>query len=392
MIRNQNENQNKNIKILFDLCSIQPIGNTKRHGGGKYGEIVFSRIVERQLPVSCFYDSNKWINPDILSIIHKNNIELFDISNNKLQDIINKGTFPVLFSPLPNRLKLPLVGIKVIGTVHGLRRLETPADRFCFLYKNVNTKEIIIYLMKTFLSGILTRKLRKRYLRDWLDPNYQIVAVSNHTSNAIKYFFPELKNREIPVFYSPSTSSSKELFKRHTKSYFLMVSGNRCEKNNLRAIMAFDRLFTMGYLQGFQVKITGTKNSSNYRYKIQNVDRFDFLGYVDEEELEQLYHDAYCFVYPSLNEGFGYPPLEAMHYGVPVLASSYSSINEVCQGAVMYFNPFAIEEIANRILQIENKEIRERYSKLAKEQYLKITEMQKKDLDGLIDFIFNYNN
>ena len=171
-----------------------------------------------------------------------------------------------------------------------------------------------------------------------------------------------------------------------------MVSGNRCEKNNLRAIMAFDRLFTMGYLQGFQVKITGTKNSSNYRYKIQNVDRFDFLGYVDEEELEQLYHDAYCFVYPSLNEGFGYPPLEAMHYGVPVLASSYSSINEVCQGAVMYFNPFAIEEIANRILQIENKEIRERYSKLAKEQYLKITEMQKKDLDGLIDFIFNYNN
>lgn len=147
-------------------------------------------------------------------------------------------------------------------------------------------------------------------------------------------------------------------------------------------------MFDRGYLQEYKVKITGAKDGSNYRYSIRNKDRFDFLGYVDDTELEQLYHDAYSLVYPSLNEGFGYPPLEAMHYGVPVLASSYSSISEVCQGAVMYFNPFAVEEIANRILQIANQEVRDKYSLLAKKQYKWITEKQNHDLDALINFIF----
>lgn len=247
---------------------------------------------------------------------------------------------------------------------------------------------MVIYAMKT-LSPILFRaKLCRHYLKDWQSPNFQIVTVSNHTANAIKYFLPELKTKSIPVFYSPSTSVGEITQRKYDEKYFMLVSGNRCDKNNLRAIMALDDLFDRGYLQGYKVKITGAKDSFNYRYSIRNRGRFEFLGYVDDTELEQLYHDAYSLVYPSLNEGFGYPPLEAMHYGVPVLASSYSSISEVCQGAVMYFNPFAIEEIANRILQISIQEVHEKYSILAKRQYQVITEKQAHDLDALIDFIY----
>lgn len=58
------------------------------------------------------------------------------------------------------------------------------------------------------------------------------------------------------------------------------------------------------------------------------------------------------FVYPSLNEGFGYPPLEAMRYGVPVIASPYSSITETCGGGALYFNPTSIEEIMNRMMMV----------------------------------------
>ena len=194
----------------------------------------------------------------------------------------------------------------------------------------------------------------------------------------------------IPVFYSPSTSKSEITQRKYDEKYLMMVSGNRCEKNILRAIMALDDLFDIGCIKEFKVKITGAKDSSNFRYIIRNKDRFEFMGYVDDYELEQLYHDAYSLIYPSLNEGFGYPPLEAMHYGVPVLASSYSSISEICQGAAMYFNPFAVEEIANRILQISNKEVHDKYSILAKSQYRVIREKQENDLDGLIRYIYEH--
>ena len=65
----------------------------------------------------------------------------------------------------------------------------------------------------------------------------------------------------------------------------MMVSGNRCEKNNLRAIMALDRLFTMGYLYDFKVKITGAKDASNFRYKLMNKQRFEFRKHPIKDNL-----------------------------------------------------------------------------------------------------------
>lgn len=390
MMEKNHVSLNEQRKVLFDLSSVQPAGSAKRHGGGKYGEIVFLRIVERKLPVACFYDGNRWLNPEIEKVIKENNIEIYDLSNCSLQEIANHHSFCTLFSPLPTSLLFSVKGLRVIGTIHGLRRLETPTDVYCLRYRNLSFKDLVFFMFKSLFLDRVRKMLCRYYLKDWLGDKFQIVTVSNHTANAIKYFFPELKDKKIPVFYSPSTCSKDIQKKKFKENYFMMVSGNRCEKNNLRAIMAFDRLFSMGYLQGHKVKITGSSNCSNFRYRIRNVEKFEFLGYVDDNELEQLFHDAYCFVYPSLNEGFGYPTLEAMHYGVPVLASSYSSISEVCQGAAMYFNPFAIEEIANRILQISNIEVHSHYSRLAKKQYQLISERQEHDLDALIDFIYSY--
>ncbi len=63
------------------------------------------------------------------------------------------------------------------------------------------------------------------------------------------------------------------------------------------------------------------------------------LPMVSDELLAEAYVGAKLFVYPSLNEGFGFPPLEAMSVGCPVLASRVSSIPEVCQDAPFYFDP-----------------------------------------------------
>ena len=204
----------------------------------------------------------------------------------------------------------------------------------------------------------------------------------------IKAYFPSFKDRKVPVFYSPSTSSDKELSLKYTDKYFLLVSGNRFEKNNLRAIKALDMLFQGGYLKGYKVRIAGAKSSKIFRYKIKCKENFEFFDYLEDADLEQLYHDAYCLIYPSLNEGFGYPPLEAMHYGVPVLASAFASITEICEGASIYFNPFSIEEIAARILYICNMDVHREYAKRGVNQFNKVATKQKVDLDALIDYLY----
>jgi glycosyltransferase involved in cell wall biosynthesis len=74
-----------------------------------------------------------------------------------------------------------------------------------------------------------------------------------------------------------------------------------------------------------------------------------FLGEVTDPQLSMCYQKAALFIFPSLYEGFGLPPLEAMHYGCPVLVSHCASLPEVCGDAALYFNPFSAHEIANAI-------------------------------------------
>lgn len=382
----------KIVTLLYDLTATQPFGDSIRHGGGKYGEIILKRIIARKYPVVCFYDSKRWLNPEVRCLLKNKEIRLYDIQEQNLDDIIKSSMADVLYSALPTHSLMSRSDIRVIGTIHGLRRLETPADNYCFKYKNLNKKDWLFFFSKTFIPGLMHKRLRSYYLKAWENRMLKLVTVSFHTSNAIKVYFPELTWQDIPVFYSPSTTEFNITENKYLSKYFLLVSGNRLEKNNLRAIIALDRLFTKGLLDGFSVKITGSKDASNFRYKIKNPERFEFMGYVDDVELDQLYHDAYCLVYPSLNEGFGYPPLEAMHYGTPVISSSYCSIPEVCGGASLYFNPFCIEEIENRLLQISNAECHDAQSILAFKQYIRITSKQNSDIDRLIEYIYSIDD
>jgi glycosyltransferase involved in cell wall biosynthesis len=75
-------------------------------------------------------------------------------------------------------------------------------------------------------------------------------------------------------------------------------------------------------------------------------------GYVTPEELESLYKAASVFLFPSLEEGFGFPVLEAMARAVPVVSSRTSSLPEVGGSAVLYVDPRSVEEIAVRVKQL----------------------------------------
>lgn len=120
--------------------------------------------------------------------------------------------------------------------------------------------------------------------------------------------------------------------------------------------MAIDDLYSKGLIDGIKTHILGNLPESIKR-KIKNVDKFVFYGYVDSDELEYQYSHCSIFLYPTLNEGFGLPPFEAMKYGKTCVISAVCSLPEVYGDAVYYCNPYDQMEISNRIMLAVNNRI-----------------------------------
>jgi glycosyltransferase involved in cell wall biosynthesis len=93
------------------------------------------------------------------------------------------------------------------------------------------------------------------------------------------------------------------------------------------------------------------------------------LDYLPRRDLGYLYKGAFCFVFPSLYEGFGLPPLEAMSFDCPVITSKVSSLPEVCGDAAIYIDPYDSDDIRESIeLLINNPQVRSKLIELGKER------------------------
>jgi len=147
------------------------------------------------------------------------------------------------------------------------------------------------------------------------------------------------------------------------RPYLLYVGNVKPHKNLISLLRAFTSLLSkipheiviVGKKEGFITgddKITDVADSLN--------ERVLFTGYVDDELLRQYFIHADALVFPSLYEGFGLPPLEAMACGCPVIVSNRASLPEVCGDAALYCDPFNPEDIAQKIkLIIEDENLRE---------------------------------
>ncbi len=191
-----------------------------------------------------------------------------------------------------------------------------------------------------------------------------VVAISNWTlSDVKKYLAPKNKIMEVvhqgvgrPIF-PRNRVVAKEKIKEHygLEGPFLLTVGTFEPRKNIAGL--FKAFSLIADKIPHRLAVVGQKGWKNQNIisEIQESkikDRIHLLGYVPDEILPDVYSAADVFVFPSLYEGFGFPPLEAMACAVPVVASNVSSIPEVVGDAAMLVNPYDPPDIARGILKV----------------------------------------
>ncbi len=229
----------------------------------------------------------------------------------------------------------PVIILKKIITIHDVAFLYNPLW-YSFFYR-------IFYKILTPLCAKTSHK---------------ILTVSEFSKSEIIKFI-NIRKDKIEVVYNavPSVFYQKNKdnpFHNIHEKYILAVSSLDPRKNFEKLIKAFNKLND----PSIRLFIVGGKNNI-YNHTHEEHDQNDkivWLGRVSDRELINYYKYALCFVYPSLYEGFGIPPLEAMVSQCPVIASDINVFHEIYNKAVLYVNPTDEEQISDAIRLLVNDE------------------------------------
>ncbi|WGS52896.1 glycosyltransferase family 4 protein [Paraburkholderia sp. D15] len=165
------------------------------------------------------------------------------------------------------------------------------------------------------------------------------------------------------VVADPSVLSRLDL----ARDAYCVIVGSLDPRKNLQC--ALEAIDTLGHLNGVKFVVVGGRNPrvfNDAQAKPRDYGKhIVWAGFVRDGELKSLYENAACLVFPSLYEGFGLPPLEAMYCGCPVVASSRTSIPEACGDAALYCDATSAADIAAKIsLMMRNPQLREHYRTL----------------------------
>ena len=204
----------------------------------------------------------------------------------------------------------------------------------------------------------------------------KVITVSEFSKREIVRLL-HLKENKIAVIYNAVSSNllpNKQHDTGNTRgNYILAVSSIDPRKNFQRLLVAFDSVNKSDvelYIIGGQNNIYTT--SIDKLEKGLDNNRIKWLGRVSDEELQMYYHNAVCFVYPSLYEGFGIPPIEAMANGCPTIVSDIPPLKEVCGEAALYIDPNDENDISKKMSEIiGNSALQESLRQRGYERYKK---------------------
>ncbi|RRJ94491.1 glycosyltransferase family 1 protein [Opitutaceae bacterium TAV4] len=150
--------------------------------------------------------------------------------------------------------------------------------------------------------------------------------------------------------------SPMEPIERHSP-YFLCVGSLQPHKN-LSSVVTAWRKFRI-IRPDYRLKVVGKPQA---RFSGLNMDLsslsnegVDFTGYIDDNALVDLYRNAVAFLYPSLEEGFGLPVVEAFNCGCPVVTSAISCLPEISGGAAHLIDPYSAEQLTEAMIKISSE-------------------------------------
>lgn len=191
-----------------------------------------------------------------------------------------------------------------------------------------------------------------------------VLTVSRFSKSEILRFYSFVKSDDVTVAYGAADEAFQpnSSIQPSAEPFVLAVSSLDPRKNFSSLISAFQGI------NGCRLYIVGSHNRVFTTGDVlsQQLPSVKFLGRVTDDELIRLYNQASCFVFPSVYEGFGLPPIEAMHCGCPVLVSDIPVLREVCGDAAVYFNPYDIDSIHNAINRFVEKQTEFRATMQAK--------------------------
>jgi glycosyltransferase involved in cell wall biosynthesis len=169
----------------------------------------------------------------------------------------------------------------------------------------------------------------------------------------IKVIYPGISSAFVPK--SPSEIELKLKDINIPTSKYLFTLSTIEPRKNLKRLLDAWRIAQSYLRDDIYLVVGGTKGKTSVFRDVglETIpEKVIFLDYVPDEVLPYLYSGALFFVYPSLYEGFGLPPPEAMACGCPVITSSVASIPEACGDAALYCDPYNTDDIAQKIVQL----------------------------------------
>ncbi|MGG1071854.1 glycosyltransferase family 1 protein [Priestia megaterium] len=223
---------------------------------------------------------------------------------------------------------------KLLVTIHDLFHLDNPQY----------TKG----LLQKIYPRLMFKMLNKRAS--------SIITVSNFTKERYKKLVDN--DRELAVIHNGIHESWYVKPEKNIKEklpYIIYVGNVKPHKNLKVLVNAFKNIHSqlphdlviVGKKEGF---ITNDEEINVLAGEIAN--RIKFTGYISEEDLKSYVANADCLVFPSLYEGFGLPPLEAMAIGCPTIVSNVSSIPEVCGEGSTYFDPNSVAQLEDKLKEV----------------------------------------
>lgn len=241
---------------------------------------------------------------------------------------------------VPLRAKTPFV-----VTIHDLILLEQPRSA------RATTRGPLVYWAKY--------QLFRRVLRHAVTASRAIIAPSQYTKDSILKFFPETDPKKIHVVHEGLTQlPSRPSTLNPSSTPYLLYVGNAYPHKNLNRLQAAFNLVRESH-PDLELLFAGRSDQFYKKLQAQHTPGTRYVLDPTDTQLAELYADAHGYVFPSLSEGFGLPPLEAMSFSVPVAASKASCMPEILENAAIYFDPESVDDMAKTIAKlVDDNELR----------------------------------